>query len=179
MDEGQAAIPGATSLTDEQLIALLVPPPRPRRYVIFGVVLVAALLAGLVAVSAAGVIVPRLDVWIDRWTVRDHSLTVVFRVRNQGSVDATIRSLDARSVGLEGMRVQVPRARTVGAHHEREVSVHFDRFDCAKVIGESGTHDVRLRLTNSLGVTFTHAYPVKYRTSGWAQELTQDACRRN
>jgi hypothetical protein len=176
MDEAQAAIPGETSLTDEQLIALLVPPPRPRRYVIFGVVAVAALVAGLVAVSAAGVIVPRLDVWIDRWTVRDHSLTVVFRVRNQGSVDAKIRSLDARSVGLEGMRAQVPRPRTVGAHQEREVSVHFDTFDCTTVAGTAGTRDVRVRVTNSLGVTFTHTYPVRYLDGGWAQELTQDAC---
>src|SRR4051794_5849711 len=128
MDEGQAVIPGATSLTDEQLIALLVPPPRARRYAILGVVAVAALVAGIVAASAAGVVVPRLDVWIDRWTVRDHSLTVVFHVRNQGSVDAKVRSLDARSVGLAGVHVHVPRDRTVGAHRDIEVSVHFDRF---------------------------------------------------
>ena len=201
MDEGQAAIPGATGAADEQLIALLVPPPRPRRQVVFAVAVTAALMAGIVGVSAAGAVVPRLDVWIDHWTARGDSLTVAFRIRNQGSVDAKVRSLDARSVGLEGMRVRVPSARTVHAHHESEVSVHFDRFDCATVIGKSGTHDVRLRVTNSLGVTFTHTYPVKYYnvhvgdpgalspdqggyvlgtidTNGWARAVTADACSR-
>jgi hypothetical protein len=129
-------------------------------------------------VSAAGVIVPRLDVWIDQWSVQDHSLTVVFHVRNQGSAEAKVESLDARSVGLTGMRVRVPRDRTVGAHRDIEISVHFDRIDCAQVARRAGPNDIRLRVTNMLGVTFTRSYPVLYQSNGWAQHVTEDACSR-
>ena len=125
---------GSDGRDDEHLIALLAPPPRPRRQVVFAVAATAALVAAIVAVSAAGA-------WYPDWTCGSttgpgagDSLTVAFDPQSglRRREDSFARRAITRS--RRDARGDA-ECSNLHAHHEREVSVHFDRFDCATVIG--------------------------------------------
>src|SRR5262249_40614728 len=75
------------------------------------------------------------------------------------SLDATIRSLDPRTKGLSGMHVTMPRSRTASHHHDVEIAVRFDHFDCRNI---AAARTIQLGVRDALGLSFAHSYPVKY-----------------
>jgi len=174
----QARTTAATSITDEELIGLLVPPPRPRWQTVCIAVAFAVALAGVVLLSDSGAVVPRVHAELSQWGPDERAFTVVFRLRNDGWTETQVRGVDASQSMFGAMHVLTRLPQTLAPHRTLEVTARFDSFNCgASIDGRSA--GIRVRVRDPFGLTLTRRVKIETHDGaqgGWPASVTAYAC---
>jgi hypothetical protein len=174
----QARVTAATSITDEELIGLLVPPPRPRWQTVCIAVAFVLVLAGVVLLSESGAVVPRVHAELWQWGPNDRAFTVGFRLRNDSWTQTQVRAVDASQSMFGAAHVLTPLPQTLDAHSTLEVTVRFDSFNCGgSVDGRSSA--IRVRVRDPFGLTLTRRVRIDTHDGAqgsWPAYVTADAC---
>lgn len=166
------------AMTDEELIGLLVPPPRPRWQTVCIAVAFVVALAGVVLASESGAVVPRVHAELWQWGPDGRAFTVVFRVRNDSWTRTQVRAVDASQSMFGAARVLTRLPQTLEPHRTLEVAVRFDSFNCGGSV-DGRSSGIRVRVRDLFGLTLDRR--VKIETHGGTQEywpayVTADAC---
>ncbi len=179
MEGTQEAVSAATSVTDDELINLLVPPRRPRWQTALIVLVIAVVLVGIVLLSESGVVAPRLNAELSHWGPDKRAFTVAFRIHNEGWTSTQVRAVDASQSMFGATHVLTPLPQTLDPDETIEVTVRFDSFDCQNDSTGDRTREIRVRARNSFGLTVTRAVKVDgfdVEQDGWPATTTAYAC---
>ncbi len=175
----RAQLAVAATSTDDELIDLLVPPPRPCWQTALIVLAPAVALTGIVLLSESGAFAPRLDADLAQWGPNKHAFTVVFRVHNNGWTSTQVRAVDASKSMFGATHVLTPLPQTLAPHKTLEVTVRFDSFNCEDDSTNDRSDEIRVRVKNTLGFTITRWVKIVTpggEQDGWPAETTAHAC---
>lgn len=174
----QARTTAASSTTDDELIGLLVPPPRPRWQTVCIAVAFVAALAGVVLASDSGAVVPRVHAELSQWGPNGRAFTVVFRVRNDSWTQTQVRAVDASQPMFGAVHVLTRLPQTLEPQGTLEVTVRFDSLNCrASIDGRSS--GIRVRVRDPFGLTLTRRVKIETHDAAqgdWPAYVTADAC---
>ncbi len=177
--EGAQEQLAVAATSDDELIDLLVPPPRPRWKTALIVLAAAVALAGIVLLSESGAFAPRLGGDLAQWGPSKHAFTVVFRVHNGGWTSTQVRAVDASKSMFGATHVLTPLPQTLAPHKTLEVTVRFDSFNCQDDSTNDRSDEIRVRVKNTFGFTLTRRVKIATYGSeqvGWPAGTTARAC---
>jgi hypothetical protein len=174
----QAATTAASSITDEELVGLLVPPPRPRWQTVCIAVAFVVALVGVVLASDSGAVVPRVHAELWQWGPNGRAFTVVFRVRNDSWTQTQVRAVDASQSMFGAAHVLTRLPQTLEPHSTLEVTVRFDSVNCGGSI-DGRSSGIRVRMRDAFGLTLTRRVKIDTHDGAqgyWPAYVTADAC---